>query len=50
MPIYPVEPEPLEPDGEPAQPNPNHLPIEPDFGPMLPPGEPEDPGAKPPHL
>jgi hypothetical protein len=50
MPIHPVEPEPLQPGGEPVAPNPTHLPVEPEFGPLLPPGEPEDPGAKPPHL
>lgn len=49
MPVHPVEPDPLAPDGETA-PNPTHLPVEPEFGPLLPPAEPEDPGAKPPHI
>ena len=47
MPIHPVEPDPLPSDGEARAPNPTHLPIEPEFGPLLPPGEPEDPGAHP---
>ena len=51
MPIHPVEPEAQPPSGDPpAMPNPTHLPVEPEFGPLLPPGEPEEPGAKPPHL
>lgn len=50
MPIHPVEPAPLPPAGEPPVPNPSHLPIEPDFGPGLPPGEPEDPGVQPPAI
>lgn len=50
MPIHPIEPEPLSPTGEPASPNPTQLPVEPEFGPLLPPGEPEDPGVKPPHI
>jgi hypothetical protein len=50
MPIHPVEPEPLSPSDEPAAPNPTHLPVEPEFGPLLPPSEPEDPGAKKPHI
>lgn len=50
MPVHPVEPEQLPSEGEPAAPNPTHLPVEPEFGPMLPPAEPEDPGAKPPHI
>lgn len=49
MATHPAEPEPMSPDEEPAQFNPSHLPVEPEFGPMVPPGEPEDPGAKPPH-
>ena len=49
MPVHPVESDPVMPADEPA-PNPTHLPIEPEFGPMLPPAEPEDPGAKPPHI
>ncbi|MDB5753315.1 MAG: hypothetical protein JWP65_3736 [Ramlibacter sp.] len=49
-PTHPVEPEPMSPDGEDGTPNPTQLPIEPEFGPMLPPAEPEDPGVKRPHL
>jgi hypothetical protein len=50
MATHPVEPE-LPPDGdEPTMPNPSHLPVEPEFGPMLPPAEPEDPGVKTPTL
>jgi hypothetical protein len=37
-------------DGVPGTPNPTQLPVEPEFGPMLPPAEPEDPGVKPPNL
>ena len=48
MATHPVEPE-SPPEGpEPETPNPSHLPVEPDFGPVLPPAEPEDPGVKPP--
>lgn len=47
MATHPVEPE-SEPGAEPSQPNPSHLPVEPDFGPVLPPAEPEDPTGKPP--
>lgn len=50
MPIHPVEPDLTQPAGEPPAPNPTHLPIEPEFGPLLPPGEPEDPFAKPPAI
>lgn len=48
MPIHPVEPDSTPASREPGQPNPTHLPVEPEFGPMLPPAEPENPGAKPP--
>ena len=48
MASHPVEPEPDTPGQKRAQPNPTHLPVEPEFGPMLPPGEPEDSHAKPP--
>jgi len=41
---------PVAPAPEPAAPNPTHLPVEPEFGPMLPPGEPEDPGVQPPTI
>ncbi|HEY8050677.1 MAG TPA: hypothetical protein VIE63_16010 [Ramlibacter sp.] len=40
---HPVEPEPLAPQGEPAAPNPSHLPVEPEFPPPLPPSEPDNP-------
>jgi hypothetical protein len=47
---HPVEPEPLPSDDEPAAPNPSHLPVEPEFGPLPPAAEPEDPFTKPPRL
>jgi hypothetical protein len=50
MPIHPVEPEPFPPAGESPAPNPTHLPVEPEFGPALPPAEPEEPLAKPPTI
>lgn len=50
MATHPVEPEPLQPDDDPGAPNPSHLPVEPEFGPMPPPAEPEDPGVKPPTI
>jgi hypothetical protein len=50
MATHPVEPGKTEPGEEPAQPNPTRLPVEPEFGPVLPPVEPEDPGVKPPTL
>ena len=45
-PSHPVEPEPIQPDGDTPDPNPTQLPIEPEFGPALPPAEPEDPGVQ----
>ena len=48
-PPHPVEPE-QSPHPQPGQPNPTHLPVEPEFGPMLPPAEPEDPGAGSPKI
>ncbi len=48
-PTHPVEPDPQIPDGTGA-PNPTQLPIEPEFGPMLPPGEPDDPGVQHPRI
>ena len=48
MPTHPVDPEPQPPGQEPANPNPTQLPVEPEFGPQLPPAEPEDPRGKPP--
>jgi hypothetical protein len=50
MATHPVEPEPSPDQPQPESPNPSHLPVEPEFGPMLPPGEPEDPRGKPPTL
>jgi hypothetical protein len=50
MSAHPVEPEPVEPGPEPTAPNPTRLPVEPEFGPQLPPAEPEDPGVKPPTI
>lgn len=50
MATHPVEPAPLPQPPEPGQENPTHLPVEPEFGPMLPPAEPEDPGVKPPTI
>ncbi len=50
MATHPAEPEPVVPGDEPATPNPSHLPVEPEFGPMLEPVEPEDPRVKPPAL
>ncbi|MES2936623.1 MAG: stereocilin [Pseudomonadota bacterium] len=50
MPTHPAEPEPLPPDSEPETPNPTRLPVEPEFGQALPPGEPEDPHGKPPAI
>lgn len=47
---HPVQPEPSQEEGDTDAPNPSQLPVEPEFGPMLPPSEPEDPGVKPPHL
>jgi hypothetical protein len=46
----PATPEPLEHPVDDAAPNPTQLPVEPEFGPMLPPGEPEEPGVATPHL
>jgi hypothetical protein len=45
----PAQPDPSPAQDEPGAPNPSQLPVEPEFGPELPPSEPEDPGAKPPH-
>jgi hypothetical protein len=50
MATHPVETDPAETGDEPVQPNPTRLPVEPEFGPALPPAEPEDPGVKPPAL
>jgi hypothetical protein len=40
----------MPPGPEPVAPNPSHLPVEPEFGPALPPVEPEDPHGRPPVL
>ncbi|HVZ46622.1 MAG TPA: stereocilin [Ramlibacter sp.] len=46
MATHPVEPEPVAPDERGSEaPNPSHLPVEPEFGPMTPPGRPEEPRA-----
>lgn len=37
------------PQGDAAPGNPTRLPVEPEFGPQLPAGEPEDPGTPHPH-
>ena len=51
MPIHPIEPDPLlSPESESAGLNPTHLPVEPEFGPALPPAEPEEPGVRPPQI
>lgn len=50
MATHSVEHEPLPSEPEPDAQNPSHLPVEPEFGPMLPPAEPEDPGVKPPTI
>lgn len=49
-PTHPVEPEPSQPEGDTSAPNPTQLPVEPEFGPALPPAEPEDPGVKRPSI
>lgn len=50
MPTLPAEPGPAPSGPAPTQPNPTQLPVEPEFGPMLPPGEPEDPGVQTPAI
>lgn len=47
-PSHPVEPDSGEPHDDSA-PNTSQQPVEPEFGPMQPPGEPDDPGVKAPH-
>ena len=49
MATHPVEPEPG-PGSEPDAPNPTHLPVEPEFAPLLPASEAEDPKGKPPAI
>ena len=46
----PPEQEPLSPEPGQEQPNPTQLPVEPEFGPALPPSEPEDPGVPQPNI
>ena len=50
MATHPVEPDQPPPGPEPVQPNPTRLPVEPEFGPALPPSRPEDPTVTPPTL
>jgi hypothetical protein len=50
MATHPVESDPLPAEGEPAVPNTTQLPVEPEFGPIAPPVEPEDPRGKPPNV
>jgi hypothetical protein len=50
VPTHPVEPEPLPEEPRREAPNPSHLPVEPEFGPALPPAEPEDPRGHPPTI
>jgi len=50
MATHPVQPE-ADPLGtEPAAPNPTRLPVEPEFGPLEPGAEPDDPGVKHPEI
>lgn len=49
-PPHPVEPEPMSPETDDGTPNPTRLPVEPEFGPMLPPAEPDDPGVPHPRI
>ncbi len=49
MATHPVEPEAQEEaGGQAGTPNPTRLPVEPEFGPLEPPSEPEDPAGHPP--
>ena len=50
MATHPAEPDSLPSGPVPDTPNPSHLPVEPEFVPMLPAAEPEDPRVKPPTL
>lgn len=48
MATHPVEPDsPDEDDDDTGAPNPSHLPVEPEFGPLPPAAEPEDPLQRP---
>lgn len=49
-PTHPVEPDPFPPETDAPANNPTQLPIEPEFGQALPPGEPEDPGVQKPKI
>ena len=46
MATAPVEPGTTPSEEEGGAPNPTQLPIEPEFGPMTPPSEPEEPGVQ----
>ena len=50
MSTHPVEPEESPSQDQPATPNPTHLPVEPEFGPILQPQEPEDPQPPQPNI
>lgn len=50
VPTHPAEPESPSAPSDDATPNPTQLPVQPEFGPQLPPAEPEDPGVQHPHL
>jgi hypothetical protein len=45
MSTHPVEPDLQPAEQESGAPNPSQLPVEPEFAPVLPPAEPEDPGV-----
>ena len=49
-PTHPVEPDRSPGEGDTSAPNPTQLPVEPEFGPALPPQEPEDPGVQRPKI
>ena len=51
MATHPVEPDPPEDDEvDTGAPNPSRLPVQPEFGPLPPAAEPEDPHARPPPI
>ncbi|MBG9390117.1 stereocilin [Caenimonas aquaedulcis] len=50
MATHPVEPQADEAGSDTGAPNPTHLPVEPEFGPALPPAEPEEPHGQPPKI
>ncbi len=47
---HPVEPEPMQPGPEPDASNPSHLPVEPEFGPQVPPSDADDPQPPTPRI